>query len=417
MLNKFCKKPLYEVTRTMARVAMGVQKAETVIKNARLVNVCTAEIQEGIDVAIAEGRIALVGDASHCIGPETKVIDASGQYIAPGFMDGHIHVESSMISVGEYAKAVVPCGTTGIFMDPHEICNVCGKDGVRIMIEDAKRSPLKAMSNAPSCVPAVAGFEDTGAAIRADDIREMMTWDGIMGLGEMMSFPNVIGAEENIHAELAETLKSDNIITGHFSIPDTGAALNAYIASGIRCCHESTRAEDVLEKMRHGMYALMRYGSAWHDMPVIIKAVLDNRIDDRFACLISDDTHPDTLINEGHLDHIVRCAVKEGLDPIKAIQYVTINVATCFRMDHEMGSITPGKCADIVFFDDLQDIRITRTMIDGDVVAENGQMCVEIGPANFPEHVFHTMHVGHPITAESFRIAAPAGPARRSGPA
>ena len=186
-------------------------------------------------------------------------------------------------------------------------------------------------------------------------------------------------------------------------------ALNAYIASGIRCCHESTRAEDVLEKMRHGMYALMRYGSAWHDMPVIIKAVLDNRIDDRFACLISDDTHPDTLINEGHLDHIVRCAVKEGLDPIKAIQYVTINVATCFRMDHEMGSITPGKCADIVFFDDLQDIRITRTMIDGDVVAENGQMCVEIGPANFPEHVFHTMHVGHPITAESFRIAAPAG--------
>ena len=226
MLNKFCKKPLYEVTRTMARVAMGVQKAETVIKNARLVNVCTAEIQEGIDVAIAEGRIALVGDASHCIGPETKVIDAGGQYIAPGFMDGHIHVESSMISVGEYAKAVVPCGTTGIFMDPHEICNVCGKDGVRIMIEDAKRSPLKAMSNAPSCVPAVAGFEDTGAAIRADDIREMMGWDGIMGLGEMMSFPNVIGAEENIHAELAETLKSDNIITGHFSIPDTGAALN-----------------------------------------------------------------------------------------------------------------------------------------------------------------------------------------------
>ena len=242
-----------------------------------------------------------------------------------------------------------------------------------------------------------------------DDIREMMGWDGIMGLGEMMSFPNVIGAEENIHAELAETLKSDNIITGHFSIPDTGAALNAYIASGIRCCHESTRAEDVLEKMRHGMYALMRYGSAWHDMPVIIKAVLDNKIDDRFACLISDDTHPDTLINEGHLDHIVRCAIREGLDPIKAIQYVTINVATCFRMDHEMGSITPGKCADIVFFDDLNDIRITRTIIDGDVVAENGQMCVEIQPAHFPESVCHTMHVGHPITAESFRIPAPAG--------
>ena len=404
MLNKFCKKPLYEVTRTLARVAMGAQKAELVIRNARLVNVCTAEIQEGIDVAIAEGRIALVGDAAHCIGPETTVIDANGQYIAPGFMDGHIHVESSMISVGEYAKAVVPCGTTGIFMDPHEICNVCGKEGVRIMIEDAKRSPLKAMSNAPSCVPAVAGFEDTGAAIRADDIREMMTWDGIMGLGEMMSFPNVIGAEENIHAELAETLKSDNIITGHFSIPDTGAALNAYIASGIRCCHESTRAEDVLEKMRHGMYALMRYGSAWHDMPVIIKAVLDNKIDDRFACLISDDTHPDTLINEGHLDHIVRCAIREGLDPIKAIQYVTINVATCFRMDHEMGSITPGKCADIVFIDNEKDIRVTRVLIDGDVVAENGKLTIDLPKSELPAWALDTMHVGETITPETFKV-------------
>ena len=314
-----------------------------------------------------------------------------------------------MISVGEYARAVVPHGTTGIFMDPHEICNVCGPEGVKAMIDDAKRSPLKAMSNVPSCVPAVAGFEDTGSHIGPDEVREMMTWDGVMGLGEMMSFPNVLGAEENIHGELAETLKADQVITGHYSVPDTGAGLNAYIASGIRCCHESTRAEDVLEKMRRGMYALMRYGSAWHDMPVIIRAILDNQIDDRFACLISDDTHPDTLINEGHLDHIVRCAIREGLDPVKAIQYVTINPATCFRMDHEMGSIAPGKCADIVFFSDLNDIRITRTIIDGEVVAENGAMTVKIGQSRFPASVYDTMHVGHPVTAESFRIDAPDG--------
>lgn len=409
MLNKFCKKPLYEVTRTMAKVATGVEKAELVIRNAKLVNVCTAEIQEGIDVAITQGRIALVGDASHCIGENTKVIEANGQYIAPGFLDAHIHVESAMISCGEYARAVVPHGTTGIFMDPHEICNVCGPEGVKYMIEDAKRGPLKCMSNAPSCVPAVAGFEDTGSAIGPKEIREMMTWDGIVGLGEMMSFPNVVWAEENIHGELAETLKADQVITGHYSVPDTGSGLNAYIASGVRCCHESTRAEDVLEKMRRGMYALMRYGSAWHDMPVIIKAILDNKIDDRFACMISDDTHPDTLIQDGHMDHIVRCAVKEGLDPIKAIQYVTINPATCFRMDHEMGSITPGRCADIIFFDDLKDIRITRTIIDGDVVAENGAMTVEIGQPHVPDFVRYTMHVGTPITADSFKIAAPEG--------
>ena len=258
MLNKFCKKPLYEVTRTMAKVAMGVEKADLVIRNAKLVNVCTAEIQEGIDVAITQGRIALVGDAAHCIGENTKVIEADGQYIAPGFMDAHIHVESAMLTCGEYARAVVPHGTTGIFMDPHEICNVCGPEGVKYMIEDAKNAPLKCMANAPSCVPAVAGFEDTGSAIGPNEIKEMMTWDGIVGLGEMMSFPNVLSAEENIHGELAETLKADQVITGHFSIPDTDRGLNAYIASGVRCCHESTRAVDVLEKMRHGMYALMR---------------------------------------------------------------------------------------------------------------------------------------------------------------
>ena len=409
MLNKFCKKPLYDVTMTLAKVATGAEKADTVIRNAKLVNVCTCEIQEGIDVAIAEGRIALVGDASQCIGGDTKVIDAAGQYIAPGFMDAHIHVESSMISVGEYARAVVPHGTTGIFMDPHEICNVCGPEGVKAMIDDAKRSPLKAMSNVPSCVPAVAGFEDTGSHIGPEEVREMMTWDGIMGLGEMMNFPGVIYGDPAVHGELAETLKADQVITGHYSVPETANGLNAYIASGVRCCHESTRAEDVLEKMRRGMYALMRYGSAWHDMPVIIKAILDNDIDDRFACLISDDTHPDTLISEGHLDYIVRLAVKEGLDPVKAIQYVTINPATCFRMDHEMGSIAPGKCADIVFFDDLDDIRITRTIIDGEVVAENGSMTVGIGQSAFPDLVYNTMHVGGTVTAESFRIEAPEG--------
>lgn len=407
MLNKFCKYPLYEVSAHLSKVALGLEKADTVIKNARLVNVCTAEIEEGTDVAISKGRIALVGDASHCISENTKVIDAAGQYIAPGFMDGHIHVESSMLSVGEYAKAVVPKGTTAIFMDPHEICNVCGLEGVKFMVEDARRAPLKAISNAPSCVPAVPGFEDTGSKITAADIKEMMSWDGIMGLGEMMNFPNVINGNESVHAELAETLKSDNIITGHFSIPETGAALNSYIASGARCCHESTRPEDVLAKMRLGMYAMMRYGSAWCDLPVIIKAVLENKVDDRFCCLISDDTHPHTLIENGHLDYIVRSAVKEGLSPIKAIQYVTINTATCFRMDHEMGSITPGKCADIVFFNDLNDIHITRTMINGDVVAENGEMTVEIKPAKLPAAVLNTMHVGETITPEVFRIAPP----------
>ena len=409
MLNKFCKRPLYEVTRTLAKTAMGTEKAELVIKNARLVNVCTAEIQDGIDVAISEGRIALVGDAAHCIGENTRVIDASGQYIAPGFIDSHTHVECSMITVSEYARAVIPHGTTAVFMDPHEICNVCGPEGVKAMIDDAGRSQLKAFANAPSCVPANEKFEDTGSHIGPEEVREMMTWDGIMGLGEMMNYSNVLEGDKKIHEELAETLKADQVITGHYAEPETGAGLNAYIASGIRCCHESVRAVDVLEKMRHGMYAQLRYGSVWQDMPVIIRAILDNHIDDRFACLVSDDMQPDTLTEDGHMDHIIRQAVREGLDPIKAIQFATINPAACFRMDHELGSITPGKCADIVFFSDLNDIHITRTIIDGKIAAENGKMIAAVGKPVYPSFVYDTMHIGHIITSESFRIEAPAG--------
>lgn len=409
MLNTFCKKPLWECTQDIAAVAQGRQPADTVIKNARLVNVCTAEIQENIDVALVDGRIAYIGNADHCIGDNTQVIDAEGHYIAPGFLDGHIHVESSMMGAGEYARAVIPHGTVGIYWDPHEICNVLGLDGVKVMMEDASRTPLKAMVTTPSCVPAVPGFEDTGSFIGPKEIAESMTWDGVVGLGEMMNFVGVVNGTDHAHGELAETLKADKVITGHYSIPETDRGLNAYIGSGVRCCHESTRAEDALAKMRLGQYAQLRYGSAWHDLPELAKAITENDIDTRFACLISDDTHPHTLVGEGHLDHILRVAVKCGIDVISAIQMVTINTATCFRMDNELGSITPGKCADIVFLDNLEDLNVIRVIIDGGVVAENGSPTFDYAPFEFPAWVTHSMHVGKGITPESFAIKAPEG--------
>ena len=165
MINAFCKKPLWECTRTLADVAQGRRPADVVVKGARLVNVCTAEVQDGVDVAIAEGRIAYVGQADHCVGPATQVIDAEGCYIAPGFLDGHVHVESSLVGAGEFARAVVPHGTTGIYWDPHEVCNVLGLEGVQAMMQDVRRTPLKAMVTTPSCVPAVPGFEDTDAGL------------------------------------------------------------------------------------------------------------------------------------------------------------------------------------------------------------------------------------------------------------
>ena len=404
MSKKICKVPLWECSATLSAVAMGNVPAETVILDARLVNVCTHEICEHIDVAIHSGRIALVGDAKHCIGKDTKVIEANGAYISPGMLDGHIHIESSMLSAGEYARSVIPHGTSGIFYDPHEICNVMGLKGVDLMVKDAERTPLKAMLTTPSCVPAVPGFEDSGSTITSADIAKEMKREEVVGLGEMMNFPGIINSVEETHRITGETLKAGKIVTGHFSIPDTGRALNAFIASGIRCCHESTRMEDALAKMRLGMYAMFREGSAWHDLQEVSRSIREREIDTRFAVMISDDTHPYTLLNDGHMDHIVRRAVSFGVDPITAIQMVTINCAQCFRLDHEIGSITPGKCADIVFSEGLNDFRPFRVMIDGEVVAENGRMTVEFEPYEYPKSAMNTMHVGETITPETFRV-------------
>ena len=409
MINNFCKKPLWECSKMLAAVAQGQKPADTVIKNAKLVNVCTAEIQNNIDVAITQGRIAYIGNADHCIGDDTLVIEAEGQYIAPGFLDGHIHVESSMMGVGEYARAVVPHGTVGIYMDPHEICNVLGLDGVKVMDEDAHRTPLKTMITTPSCVPAVPGFEDTGSFIGPDDIAETMDWPSVVGLGEMMNFPGILGSTDHAHGEVGETLRAGKIVTGHYSMPETDRGLNAYIASGVRCCHESTRPEDALAKMRFGMYAMMRYGSAWKDLPVLAEAITAHDIDTRYAVLVSDDTHPHTLVADGHLDHVVRVAVEHGIDAITAIQMVTINCAQCFQMDHDLGSIAPGKCADIVFLDNLDNLRVTRVLIDGDVVAEDGQVMFDLEPFEFPEWVTHSMHLGMDITPDSFAVPVPEG--------
>lgn len=405
MQNKFCKVPLTECTRTLADVAMGRKPADLVIRGAKLVNVCTRELLDGYDVAVACGRIAAIGDVSASIGEGTTVIDATGKYLAPAFLDGHIHIESSMLTAREYARAVIPHGTAGIYYDPHEICNVLGLDGVRYMMEDAARTPLKAMMTTPSCVPAVPGFEDTGAKIDAADVAETMTWDGCVGLGEMMNFPGILASAEPTHDIVAATLAAGKTVTGHFSVPDTGAALNAYIAAGVRCCHESTTELSALEKMRRGMYAMLREGSAWHDLAEVAKAVTQHTVDSRYACLISDDTHPHTLIGEGHLDHIVRRAVEEGIDPVTAIQMVTINVAQCFGMDAELGSVAPSKCADMVLLTDLDTCRVDEVFIDGVLVARGGKMLVTTAPYTYPDAARNTVHLA-PITEKDLRIPA-----------
>lgn len=412
MKNPFCRTPLYEAGATLSAVAQGQQFAELVVKNARLVNVCTGEIQYPIDVASVMGRIAYVGpDASHCVGPETKVVDAEGKYLAPGLMDGHIHLESSMMTAAPFAAAVLPHGTTGVYFDPHEICNVLGMDGVKLMVEESKGTPLKAMLTVPSCVPAVTGFEDSGAAVDAADVAKAMEDDRCVALGEMMNYPGVLAGAEGPCSIVNTALKADKVVTGHYAVHESDRGLNAYIAAGVRNCHESTRAEEALNKMRLGMYAMLRQGSGWRDLHEVAKAVTEHKVDSRFALLVTDDAHPHTLVDEGHVDRLLRTAVREGIDPVQAVQMVTINCAQCFRMDHELGSVTPGKCADLVLLEDLTDFHVTMTIVDGVIVAEHGNLTAEIKRMDYPSRAKQTMNLGKTVTEADFAVAAPgAGP-------
>lgn len=411
MRNRFCKTPLWECNDDLVQVAQGQRPADLVIRHARLVSVTTHEILPDADIAVARGRVAYLGvdgrTAEHCIGPETRVIDATELYAAPGLMDSHIHVESAMVGVAEYARAVVPHGTTGIFCDPHEVGNVRGMEGVRAMFEDARRVPLKAMMTPPSCVPAVTGVEDTGAEVTAADIEDSMTWDNVVALGEMMNFPGILAREENAMGEVRATLAADRVVTGHFPSTDRDRKLNAYVASGVSSCHESGSFEEVLAKLRLGMYVQLRYGSAWLNLPGYLPQLVASGVDTRLCLLCTDDCHPETLVSDGHMDRVLRTAVELGLDPVTALQMCTINCAEYFGLAHDMGSITPGKCADIVLLEDLTEFRARKVFIDGELVAEDGRALFDVPPYDWPDWMTHTMDLGFTPTAETFRIPVP----------
>ncbi len=408
MINHFCKVPLWECNGKLVRVAQGQEPADTVIRHARLVSVTTREILDDADIAISCGRVAYIGfdghTAEHCVGPDTKVIDAHGLYAAPGLLDTHIHIESSMVGPSEYARGVVPHGTVGIYADPHEVANVRGLEGVKAMWADASRTPLKIMLTTPSCVPAVLGVEDTGSSIDAAQVADTMTWPETCGLGEMMNFPGILSGEKNALGEVQETLKADKPVTGHYVTTDDDRGLNAYIAAGVTSCHESSTFQDVLAKLRMGMYVQLRQGSAWLNLPGYLPQLVQSGVDTSHCMLCTDDSHPHTIVADGHMDRVLREAVRLGLDPIVAIQMCTINAATYFGVGLDMGSITPGKCADIVLFEDLTNFRAKQVYIDGELVAKDGKALFEVEPFQWPSFMTNTMDLGIDITSQTFRI-------------
>jgi adenine deaminase len=393
-------------SKRLTAVAMGRALADLVIRNGRWVCVQTGEILEGYDVAVSQDRIAYVGrDASHTVGESTSVIEADGRYLVPGLLDGHMHIESGMVTITEFVRAVLPHGTTGMFVDPHEIANVFGLGGVKMMVDEASIQPIHVWVQMPSCVPSAPGLETPGASIGPAEVAEALAWPGVIGLGEVMNFPGVFLGDETMHAEMANTRAAGKVIGGHYASHDLGFPFHGYVAAGPADDHEGTRKEDALARARQGLKVMMRLGSAWYDVAEQIRAITEDGLDSRHFLLVTDDSHSGTLVNEGHMNRAVRHAIEQGATPMMAIQMATLNTAEHFGVAREVGQIAPGRFADVLIVSDLDCLTIDHVIAKGQSAARHGKLLLDVPSFTYPEHVRQSVKLARPLTLENFAIA------------
>ncbi|MCX6059790.1 MAG: adenine deaminase [Chloroflexi bacterium] len=394
-----------KLTRTLIDVAMGRAHADLVIRGGKWVSVQSGEIIPGTDVAVVDGHVAYVGsDASHTIGDKTKIVDAQGRYLVPGLLDAHMHVESGMVTVTEFVRAVAVRGTTGMFVDPHEIANVFGLKGVKLMVDQAQKQPIHVWVQMPSCVPSSPGFETPGASIGPKEVSEAMKWKGIIGLGEMMNFPGVFKSDKKLLDEMSATHAAGKTIGGHYASPDLGLPFHGYAAGGAEDDHEGTRLEDAVARVRQGMKVMLRYGSAWHDVSIGIKAITEKKLDSRRFILCTDDSHAATLTEEGHMDRVLRHAISEGLNPMTAIQMMTINSAEHFGLTKEMGMIAPGRWADVVLVEDLMNFKAEMVIAKGQIIAENGKLMIDLPAVKYPKWATKSVHLKRTLKPQDFAL-------------
>ena len=345
----------------LVSVARGDSPADLVLANARVVNVFTGEVETG-DVAIYGDRIAGVGRYRQA----KQVIDLQGQYLAPGLINGHTHIESSLLDIGQYARAVVPRGTLAVVTDLHELANVCGLDGIRYILSSARRLPFELFLMAPSCVPATK-LETSGACLEHESLRQLLRWRGVIGLGEVMNFPGVIGGENSVLDKIS--LAGDRVIDGH-APGVSGKDLTAYIAAGIYSDHESVSLEEAREKLRQGMYIMIREGSSEKNLEALLPLVNDKTY--KRCLFVVDDRSCADLLRDGDMDAVVRKAIYLGLEPVRAIQLATINTAEYFGLKR-LGAVAPGYMANLIVIGDLSSFKIEMAFHRGRLVAKQGE--------------------------------------------
>lgn len=370
------------------KLARGEGEVDLLLTGGLLVNVFSGRVHPA-DIAVSDGLVVGLGEGYRA----SEVVRLEGRYVTPGLIDAHVHIESSMLTVGEFARAVVPRGTTAVVTDCHEIANVLGLDGVRYMIRSASGVPLDVYVMLPSCVPAT-GFETSGAALEAADLLELEGEPGVIGLGELMNFPGTIGGDPGVLAKLEAF--AGRPVDGH-APGVTGRELNAYIAAGPDSDHECTTALEAEEKLRKGMHLFLREGSSAKNLLDLLPAV--NASSSSRCCLCTDDRNAADLLDAGHMDHIIREAVGAGVSPITAIQMATINTARRFGLER-MGAVAPGYRADLAVFDDMDSLRVAMTIKGGAVVASDGVLRAEL-PG--PPEIASSMHV-RGFGRESLRV-------------
>lgn len=373
-------------------IAKGESPADLILANAKVVNTFNGEI-ENANIAIFNGMVAGVGDYKQA----KEIIDLEGKYVAPGLINGHVHVESSMLDIGQYARAIVPHGTSVIVTDLHEIANVSGMAGIKYVLAYARRLPLDLFLMAPSCVPAT-HLETSGAALGPEDIKKILRFRECIGLGEVMNYPGVLFGDDTMLSKIKSA--QGKIIDGH-APGVSGKNLNAYIGAGIHSDHESVALAEAMEKLRRGMYIMIREGSTEKNLEALLPLVTDKTYPRCF--FVVDDRHAEDILNDGDIDAVVRKAIRLGLEPMRAIQMATINAANYFRLD-KLGAVAPGYFANFIILDDLKSFQVKTVYYHGKKVAENGSPLFNLpkAPAN---QLNRTVNV-KPFTIDALKLKA-----------
>jgi len=398
--NPFARRSTRSI-KDLVEVSSGRKPADISLENAKIVNVYSGEILEG-NVTIYQDRIAGVGPRYRA----AKKIDLKGKYIAPGFIDSHFHLESSLVIISELARVIVPRGNTSVITDPHEITNVLGYDGIRFMLESSKYNPLNVFFTLPSCVPAT-DLETSGSSMRAFDIFPFFTEKWVVGLGEVMNYPGVLKGDDDMIEKIAIT--EGKRIDGH--APGVrGKDLAGYISTGIASDHESTTLEEAQEKLRLGMYVMIREGSAAKNLESLLPLV-NQKNKSRFM-FVTDDHNPSDILKYGHIDGVIRKAIKLGLDPVTAIQLATLNAAEYFGLK-DIGAIAPGMLADLVVFNNLKQMKISEVFKSGVLVGKNGEAIYDEVP--HPKPVIRSTVNIKWLEGDEFHIPAQTGRCRVIG--